>query len=209
MVRASDRQFALEQYRKRAGAYDLELAAFEPIRRMAIERLQLNPRDTVLDIGCGTGLSFGLLQRAIGSGGHIVGIEQCPEMLDKARARVAEQGWANVTLINSPIQQARITRKADAAIFHFTHDILRDEQAVRKVMHSLKPGARVVAAGLQWAAPWAWLTNTFVMAAALHSVTSLEGLGQPWSVLSQHIGEMDVSTTLLGGVYIASAVVGP
>jgi hypothetical protein len=47
------------------------------------------------------------------------------------------------------------------------------------------------------------------MAAALHSMTSLEGLGQPWSVLSQHIGEMDVSTTLLGGVYIASAVVGP
>jgi hypothetical protein len=30
-------------------------------------------------------------------------------MLAKARARVAEQGWANVTLINSPIQQARIT----------------------------------------------------------------------------------------------------
>ena len=181
MVRASDRQFALEQYRKRAGAYDLELAAFEPIRRM-----QLTPGDTVLDVGCGTGLSFGLLQRAIGSGGHIVGIEQCPEMLARARARVAEQGWANVTLINSPIQQARITRKADAAIFHFTHDILRDEQAVRKVAQSLKPGARVVAAGLQWAPPWAWLTNTFVMAAALHSVTSLEG-----------------------GVYIASAVVGP
>jgi cyclopropane fatty-acyl-phospholipid synthase-like methyltransferase len=58
MVRASDRQFALEQYRKRAGAYDLELAAFEPIRRMAIERLQLTPGDTVLDVGCGTGLSF-------------------------------------------------------------------------------------------------------------------------------------------------------
>ena len=108
MVHVSNNQFALEQYRKRAYAYDLELAAFEPIRRKAIERLQLTPGDAVLDVGCGTGLSFGLLQRAIGACGHIVGIEQCPEMLAKARQRVTDQGWTNVTLINSPIQQARI-----------------------------------------------------------------------------------------------------
>ena len=41
--------FSLEQYRRRAGVYDLELAAFEPIRRSAVARLQLTRA-----IGCWT-----------------------------------------------------------------------------------------------------------------------------------------------------------
>lgn len=202
-----DHQPALEQYRKRATVYDLELAAFEPIRRSAITRLRLAPGDTVVDTGCGTGLSFALLQDAIGPRGRIVGIEQCPEMLDKARARVAQQGWTNVTLLNAPAEDAAIPVHADVALFHFTHDILRSRAAMDNVLKSLKPGAHVVATGLQWAAPWAWPTNCFVLMAAMHSVTSMEGLEQPWSLLAEHVGQLEVSTTLLGGVYIASGTV--
>lgn len=199
-----DHQPALDQYRKRATVYDLELAAFEPIRRSAIARLRLAPGETVVDVGCGTGLSFALLQDAIGPRGRIIGLEQCPEMLDKARARVAQQGWSNVTLLNAPAEEAAIPVQADAALFHFTHDILRSRAAIDNVLKSLKPGAHVVATGLQWAAPWAWPTNCFVLMAAMHSVTSVEGLGRPWSCLAEQMGELEVSTTLLGGVYIAS-----
>lgn len=55
MLRASGNHFALEQYSKRAGACNLELAAFESIRRNAIERLQLSPRGH----GAGQGLCGG------------------------------------------------------------------------------------------------------------------------------------------------------
>lgn len=206
MPHTQTRQKALRQYRLRANVYDHELAAFEPIRQRAIDRLSLQRGDTVLDVGCGTGLSFEHLQRAIGAQGHIVGIEQCPEMLDKARARVAQHRWTNVTLLNAPAEAAAIPVQADAALFHFTHDILRHPDAIRNVVASLKPGAHVVAAGLQWAAPWAWATNCFVLLAATHSVSSLEGLGQPWSRLAEQVGELDVHSTLMGGVYIASGV---
>lgn len=197
---------ALEQYRRRAGVYDLELAAFEPLRHNAIARLKLKRGAAVLDVGCGTGLSFDMLQQAIGRRGRVVGIEQCPEMLDQAHARVARAGWTNVTLLQAAVESAHIPCRADAALFHFTHDILRNPDAVRNVVNHLKDGATVVAAGLQWASPWNWAVNCFVMGAALHSVTSLDGLDRPWSVLAEYIGEMQASAELWGGAYIASGV---
>ena len=91
-VHGPDRATALAQYRRRASVYDLELALFEPIRRDAIARLELQQGDTVLDVGCGTGLSFALVRQAIGANGKIVGMEQSPEMVAKARARITACG---------------------------------------------------------------------------------------------------------------------
>jgi ubiquinone/menaquinone biosynthesis C-methylase UbiE len=198
-----DRASALAQYKRRASFYDLELALFEPVRRRAIARLQLRPGDTVLDVGCGTGLSFEQLQRAIGGKGRIVGIEQSPEMLELARQRVARHGWRSVSLLCSPVESAEPQVTADAALLHFTHDILRRPQALAQMVRHLKPHARVVASGLKWAPRWAWPVNLLVLPAALHSVSSLEGLDEPWSELARMIGALQVDTTLGGGVFIA------
>ncbi|TXT36107.1 MAG: type 11 methyltransferase [Comamonadaceae bacterium] len=202
-----DRQMALEQYRRRASVYDSELLAFEPIRLRAIDRLKLTPGAVVMDVGCGTGLSFAPLLQAVGRGGHIIGIEQCPEMLNQACARVAQQGWPNVTLQNTPAEVSSTPTQADAALFHFTHDILRNPQAVDNVVHGLKRGAHVVAAGLQWSQPWDWVTNWCVMLSAMYSVSSMEGLDQPWAYLAKYLDALEVSTEPMGGIYIASGVV--
>jgi hypothetical protein len=47
-----------------------------------------------------------------------------------------------------------------------------------------------------------------VWSAALHSITSLEGLRRPWSRLAAFTGPLDVRTALLGAVYIASGRLG-
>jgi SAM-dependent methyltransferase len=207
--RAPDRAAALEQYRRRADRYDRELALFEPIRSDAVARLDLQRGETVLDVGCGTGLSFELLHDRIGKGGRIVGIEQCPEMLAKAQARVDSYHWQNVELLCAPAATAELEVQADAALFHFTHDVLRDPLAIGNVLAHLKPGARVVASGLQWAAPWAWPTNGFVLLAAMYSVTSMEGLGHPWDKLARRLVDVDIQTTLMGGIYIARGIYAP
>jgi len=204
--RAPDRAAALAQYRRRAAGYDTELALFEPIRNEAIALLGLRPGDTVLDVGCGTGLSFEPLHRRVGARGRIIGIEQSPEMMAKAQARVREHHWHDVELLCAPAAAARVPVQADAALFHFTHDIVREEAALANVFSHLKPGARVVASGLQWAPPWMWPTNGFVLLAAMYSVTSFEGLGHPWDRLSAHLREVEVRTTLMGGIYIASGI---
>jgi SAM-dependent methyltransferase len=199
-----DRDAALALYKRRAPIYDAELALIEPIRRRAIARLAARPADTVLDVGCGTGLSFQALQRAVGADGQIVGIEQSPHMLEHAQRRIDEHGWRNVTLICASAEQAQTATRADAALFHFTHDILRDPRAVANIIDQLKPAARVVACGLKWAPPWAVPVNLFVWPAALHSVTSLEGLHRPWSHLCRWLGEPELEPMLGGGAYIAT-----
>jgi trans-aconitate methyltransferase len=199
-----DRAAALAQYRRRARIYDLELALFEPIRRKAIACLALKRGDIVLDVGCGTGLSLALLHKGVGAKGRIIGIEQSPEMIEQARQRVARKRWSNVTLLCSPVETADIAGLANAALFHFTHDILRRPAAIDHLLRSLEPGARIVASGLKWARSWANPANLVVLPAALHSVTSLEGLHEPWSHLAERAGHLDVETMLLGAVYIAS-----
>jgi demethylmenaquinone methyltransferase/2-methoxy-6-polyprenyl-1,4-benzoquinol methylase len=207
--RAPDRAAALAQYRRRANLYDTELAAFEPIRGEAIASLDLRRGDTVLDVGCGTGLSFEMLHDRIGKGGRIVGIEQSPEMMAKAEARVRENYWQNVDLVCAPAATAKIPVLADAALFHFTHDVLRESAAIGNVLAHLKRGARVVASGLQWAPPWAWPTNAFVLLAAMYSVTSMEGMGHPWDKLARRLTDVEVRSMLTGGIYITRGVYMP
>ena len=206
---APDRAAALAQYRRRAGFYDLELALLEPLRRRAIALLALRPGEAVLDVGCGTGLSLGLLSQAICPTGRIIGIEQSPEMIELARQRVVQRQLPGVTLLNSPVEIAAIPVKADAALFHFTHDILRQAAAIAKVTAHLKPGARVVASGLKWAPSLLWPVNLLVLPAALNSVTSTEGLTAPWDRLSEHLDLLEVESVYFGGAYLARGVLKP
>ncbi len=110
-------------------------------------------------------------------------------------------------MANSPVETARVRIKADAALFHFTHDILLQPDAVANVIKHLKPSARVVASGLKWAGAWAVPVNFLVWLGARHSTTSLHGLQAPWHGLAECIGPMTVTTMWAGGIYIASGTV--
>jgi hypothetical protein len=127
-------------------------------------------------------------------------------MLAKAEARVRENHWHNIDLVCAPAGTAQVPVMADAALFHFTHDVLRESAAIGNVLAHLKRGARVVASGLQWAPPWALAINAFVLLAAVYSVTSLEGLGHPWDKLARRLSDVEVQSALMGGIYIASGV---
>lgn len=202
--RKPDLSLSLATYKRRAPTYDRELVAFEPWREAAIGKLALAPGATVIDVGCGTGLSFARLEDAVGPRGRILALDPCPEMMAQAGKRVALHRWRNIELLVAPAAGARLRGKADAALFHFTHDVLRDDAALRHVFAHLKPGARVVATGLQWAQPWNWPANGFVLMAALYSVSSLEGLVQPWDRLVTHLEDVHVDVAPMGGIYIAS-----
>ena len=129
-----NRSAALDQYRSRANVYDLELAFAQPIRKRAVALLALERGETIIDVGCGTGLSFAMIEERIGNGGRIIAVEQSPEMIRLAAARASQNGWDNITFLRSPVEEAQIPGTAGAALFHFTHDVLQTRAAVENVM---------------------------------------------------------------------------
>ena len=154
-VHRPDRRAARRSaYREHACSYDSRTGAFQSYRRALVEALPVSPGQVVLDVGSGTGLCSGLLQDKVGPQGGVVGIEESPEMAAVARERIAGEGWRNVTVVQSPAEDAQIAVTADAAVFCAVHDILQSPGALRNVMSTLRPGAWVAAGGGKWAAPW-------------------------------------------------------
>jgi ubiquinone/menaquinone biosynthesis C-methylase UbiE len=198
-------ELALEQYRRAAPRYDRHMRRFARWQRLAVDRLELQPGQTVLDVACGTGLNFPLLEARVGPGGQIVGIDLSPEMLAQAKDRVNAQGWDNVALIQAPMEQAEIDSRADAALFSFTHDVLQSPLAVANVVAHLKPGARVASVGAKYAKRWNPVVNFFVRRSARPYVSTFDGLERPWRELESYVTELDVRPLALGGAYVAGA----
>lgn len=204
---APDRQAALATYRREAGRYDrsMGLAPFVGrLRAATVARLQLAAGDTVIDVGCGTGASFALLEERIGPEGRLIGIDLSSDMLSAARRRVAERDWENVTLIEAPVEEARPDVRADAAISVLTHDIMRSPKAIANVVAHLRPGAAAAVMGAKLAPGWAMPVNLVVRRTVARYATTVEGLDRPWSHLEDHIPDLRVNSVGLGGAYIAS-----
>lgn len=189
-------------YRRLAGSYDLTTAWLEPYRHRAVSHLRLQPGDVVLDVGCGTGMSFEPIQAAIGPSGRLVGIEPCPEMLAGARARVEAAGWDNVTLLEASAEEATVPGPVDAVLFAFTHDVMRSPKALANMLGQVRPGGRLAAAGPKWTA-FAPQLNPLVWQVAREYVTSFEGFRRPWAELERVVPDLWVEEAYFGCVYLA------
>lgn len=196
-------------YRWRAASYDLQLAPYEFIRRMAVQHLALRRGDCVLDLGCGTGLSLPLLCDAVGEGGRVVAVDLSPQMLEQARQRLQRERWPQVQLQCAPVEEAELPAQADAALLHFTHDILQSPAALDHLLAHLRPGARVVATGLKWTAPGLLACNALVGWHMAQSITNGQGLQQPWRLLAERGVALQVDLLLMGTVFVAHGLFGP
>lgn len=102
-------------YRKKAAHYNITSRLYpvpgypqQTQRRRAVQALGLRRGDRVVDIACGTGQNFPLIEQAIGPEGSIVGVDLTDAMLARAQHRTERNGWRNVRLV-----------QADAAGFEF------------------------------------------------------------------------------------------
>lgn len=84
-------------YSRYANVYDLIFGAvFEPGRQAAVEAVNAQPGQRILEVGVGTGLSLPKFR----SDARVVGIDLSPDMLAKARRRVEAQGLGQVEALH-------------------------------------------------------------------------------------------------------------
>ena len=187
---------AARAYGSGASSYDHNVKGFDVFarlgfdlsgwRRQAVAELNLKPGDTVVDIGCGTGLNFTVLQETITAEGSIIGVDLSAAMLEGARERVEVNGWKNVELICADAAQFELERPVDGVLSAYALILIADSpRVVEKACAALKPGGRLSILDMSWPqfCPLWWRHVLFFLRS--YGVTADILRARPWLAVQQ------------------------
>jgi ubiquinone/menaquinone biosynthesis C-methylase UbiE len=117
------REHLIETYRKKAEHYDITSRLYpapgypERAQRIrAVRALGLRPGASVVDIACGTGLNFPLIEELVGPDGRIVGVDLTDAMLARAQQRIEANGWSNISLMEADAADFKFPTEVDAIL---------------------------------------------------------------------------------------------
>jgi ubiquinone/menaquinone biosynthesis C-methylase UbiE len=155
-------------YRRIAPFYDWVCRPlFARPRRDAVRLLQLRPGATVLDLGCGTGLSLPLLAAAVGPGGRVLGLDATDAMLRRAERRCESHRLAQVQLHHGDLLDPRIVAAlppVDAILCSYVLAITPQWRELYAAARALLPvdGRLVVVDTRPLQGGWRWLNPLLV-----------------------------------------------
>ncbi|HEY7055671.1 MAG TPA: methyltransferase domain-containing protein [Vicinamibacterales bacterium] len=142
-VAAVENDFVEGVYDKLAKVYDLFFGpTLHPGRLKAIERMDIQPGERVLEVGVGTGINLSLYPRAAA----VTGIDFSSSMLEKARERAARKNAAPVRLLQMDAADLKFADNAFDIVYapyliSVVPDPLKVAQEMRRVC---RPGGRII-----------------------------------------------------------------
>ncbi len=119
------------------GDADLKLGCGLPVEHAGLE-----PGQTVLDLGSGAGLDAFVARRIVGEGGHVIGVDFTPEMVEKARANATKLGYDNVRFERGDIEALPFAdASVDVVISNCVLNLVPDKaRAFAEMARVLRPG---------------------------------------------------------------------
>jgi len=105
---------------------------------------QLNPGETVLDLGSGGGIDVLLSAKRVGPAGKAYGLDMTDEMLELARENQRKAGATNVEFLKGEIEHIPLPdNSVDVIISNCVINLSADkDQVLREAFRVLKPGGR-------------------------------------------------------------------
>ncbi len=104
----------------------------------------LQPGETVLDLGSGAGVDAFTAAMQVGEQGTVIGVDFTPQMVDRAREIALKNDWENVEfrlgdIENLPVESGSV----DAVLSNCVINLVPDKQGVfREIFRVLKPDGR-------------------------------------------------------------------
>lgn len=199
-------------YTKRAGNYDWSanlyyLLGFREAhyRKRAVSSLGLRSGDTVVEIGCGTGLNFRYLQDAVGERGRIVGVDLTDAMLEQAEERVRRNGWNNVELVHTDAAKFGFPDVVHGVISSFAITLVPEyDSIIQRASIALGPDGRMVILDLKLPESWPrWLVRLGVIITRPFGVTLDLSSRQPWRAMENHFSHVAVENVYGRFAFIA------
>ena len=107
---------------------------------------ELRPGETVLDLGSGAGIDCFLAAVQVRQGGHVIGVDMTPEMVERARANAVRAGCTNVEFRLGEIEALPV---ADASVDVIISNCVlnltsRKDRVLAEAFRVLRPGGRLV-----------------------------------------------------------------
>ncbi len=200
-----------QEYRRLSRFYDLLAVPWltNGVRREAVSRLRLQPGDSAMDLGCGTGLNFPVLIKAVGKTGRVVGVDLSPDQLSQAARRADDAGWTNVFLVAANAEELDLGEVFDGIVSSYTHDIMTSARAVQRAGAHLRPGGRFVSLG--FCRPTGWRSPLNILFEGFYRLFNIpinwerETSSRPWTYLEQSVGRVRLKRRFLEVWYRAVA----
>ena len=159
-------------------------------------------------MGCGTGLSFLYLHKAVGPEERTVGVDLSGAMLEKARSRAEHASWQNIELVETDLTEYRFPEKLDGTLATFALDMVPEYDAViRRVAEALPPGKRLALFGLKHPEGWPeWLVHLGLWLNKPFGVSRGYASFRPWESVRRHMEEVEHQEFYAGAAYLSVGI---
>ena len=117
------------------------------LRERFLDLAHLQPGESVLDVGCGTGTLAIAAKRRVGASGAVQGIDASPEMIARAQKKAkradADVAFETALAESLPFPDARFDVVLSTVMLHHLRRAAR-EQSLGEIRRVLRPGGRVL-----------------------------------------------------------------